>query len=245
MGEDGMIEATPLSAEIVDVLMRSSAASVSSVLFKMGLRDQWMRGVRPTGPIRKLAGPAFTLRYMPAREDLDVVDIFRDPDHPQRRAIETAPPGHVLVMDCRGDASGASCGSVLVHRLAKRGVAGLVSDGGLRDAEEAVRFGLPCYTGGPCAPTNIARHHAVDLDVPIGCGGVAVYPGDLVVADGDGVVVVPRHLADEVAAQASPMRDYEAYVHAEIDRGSALAGLYPLDADGQVRYAAWQARNRF
>ena len=148
-----------------------------------------------------LVGEAFTLRYIPAREDLDVVGVFEDPQHPQRRAVETVPPGQVLVMDCRRDARAASGGSILLMRLKVRGVAGIVTDGGLRDSVAIAGMDFPVYGAGGGARLNLAIHHAVDLNVPIGCGGVAVFPGDVIVGDGE-VVVVPRHLADEVARDA-------------------------------------------
>src|SRR3546814_15101512 len=150
-----------------------------------------------------MVGPAFTLRYIPAREDIDSLDVFQDYDHPQRKSIETCPEGHVLVMDYRSDASAASAGSILVTRLMMRGAAGLVTDGGLRDTPEISDFEIPTYIGAPSAPTNLIKHHAVEtLNEPIGCGGVAVYPGDIVGGDLEGLVIVPRHHADEVAKAA-------------------------------------------
>ena len=233
----------PLSDATRNLLLQTSSASVSTVLFKRGLRKQWMQGVSLMGGApRKLVGPAFTLRYIPAREDIDVVAVFDHPDHPQRRAIEATPAGHVLVMDCRRDVTGASCGSVLVHRLAARGVAGLVSDGGLRYAADAVEFGMPLFTGGACSPTNISRHHAAETQVPIGCAAVPVFPGDVIVGDGDGVVVIPREIADEVAREAAPMAQYEEFVHARIEEGRALPGLYPANAETQAEFDAWLAR---
>jgi regulator of RNase E activity RraA len=224
--------------------MRASSASVSTVLFKRGLRQQWMQGVKLMGDKpQKLVGPAFTLRYIPAREDIDTVRVFEDANHPQRLAIESTPAGRVLVIDCRRDVTAGSCGSVLVHRLAVRGVAGLVSDGGLRDAAEAIGFGMPLFTGGACSPTNLTRHHAVDIQVPIGCATVPVFPGDVIVGDGDGVVVIPREIADDVAAETAPMADYEAFVHQRIDEGRALPGLYPANAETQAELKAWLLRH--
>ena len=140
-------------------------------------------------------GQAFTLRYIPAREDLNPIEVFRNPDHPQRAAVETVPPGHVLVMDCRGDASAASAGSILHKRMEVRGCAGLVTDGGLRDAELIAQSPMPAFCANPSAPTNLTKHQALDMNVPIGCGGAPVFPGDLVVGDGDGVVIVPLEIA--------------------------------------------------
>ena len=150
-----------------------------------------------------MVGEAFTLRYIPAREDLNPISVFQDRAHPQRKAIEDCPPGAVLVIDSRKDPRAASAGSILVTRLMKRGVAGIVSDGGFRDAPEIAKLAIPAYHNRPSAPTNITLHQAIDINVPIGCGDAPVFPGDVIVGDGEGVVVIPAHLADEIAARAS------------------------------------------
>jgi regulator of RNase E activity RraA len=161
----------PLDSVIRNQLMAVSTSTLATVLFKRGFRNQFVQGVKRLGSTpRKMVGPAFTLRYMPAREDLDVVAAFQDPNHPQRKACELIPPGHVLVMDCRGDASAASAGSILLTRLMVRGCAGVVSDGGLRDADVIAELDLPSFAAGPSAPTNLTRHHAIDINLPIGCG---------------------------------------------------------------------------
>src|ERR1700752_3159760 len=174
-----------------------STATVATALFKRGLRIQCIQDVHPLSPDQPtLVGEAFTLRYMPAREDLNKLDVFRDRSHPQRKAIEECPPGAVLVMDSRKDARAASAGGILVTRLMKRGVAGVVTDGGFRDSPEIASLAIPAYHHRPSAPTNLTHHHALDIDVPIGCADVAVFPGDAMVGDGEGVVVIPAHLAD-------------------------------------------------
>lgn len=233
--------ATAVSAEAIAILAAAATSSIATLLHKRGLRGQYVQGVQLIGPPgKRMAGPAFTLRYIPAREDIDVVEAFRDPRHPQRLAIETVPPGHVLVMDCRRDASAASGGSLLLTRLQVRGCAGLVTDAGLRDVGTIGELDLPCFAAGASAPTNLARHHAVDIDVPIGCGGAPVFPGDIVVGDGDGVIVIPAHLAEAIAADVGPMEAFEDFALAEIAAGAPVIGTYPPDAATEARYAAFK-----
>jgi regulator of RNase E activity RraA len=223
-------------------MRRVSTATLTTQLFKRGLRNMFMQGVRPLGHYdTTMVGPAFTLRNIPAREDLDVVEGFADPEHPQRKAIESVPPGHVLVVDCRGDTRAASGGEILATRLMVRGVAGLVSDGGIRDSAPIARLPMPVFCAGASAPLNLAVHHATELQVPIGCGGVAVYPGDLIVADADGVVVVPAHLAEEVARDAEQQERLEAWVLTRIQAGAALPGTYPPNAETRAAYDTWRA----
>lgn len=220
-------------------LLRASTATIATLLFKRGLRNQFIQGVfRLSTHPTKLLGPAYTLRYIPAREDLDVPEAFNDPAHPQRVAVESVPPGAILVMDCRQDASAASAGGILLTRLEVRGAGGLVTDGGLRDSDHIAALGLPVYCGARSAPTNLTRHHAIDVEVPIGCGGVAVYPGDLLLGDGDGVMVIPRTVADDVAAEAAAMEDFEDWVLGEIRRGEPVIGTYPPNAAARTRYEA-------
>lgn len=224
------------------ILQNTSTASIATLLFKRGLRNQYVQNVRRLGAEgKRMVGPAFTLRYIPAREDLNPVDVFRDPGHPQRRAIEEIPEGHVLVMDCRLDASAASAGSILVTRLQVRGCAGVVTDGGLRDADEIAALEIPAFCARPSAPTNLTRHQAMDLNVPIGCGGVAVFPGDVAVGDGDGVIVIPAALVDEIAVEAREMETYEAWVVDQVKAGASIIGLYPMNDEARARYEAWLA----
>ena len=225
------------------LLKTVSTATLTTLLYKRGFRNVFIQGARPLRTGQRLAGPAYTLRYIPSREDLDSVDAFRDPRHPQRVAVEEIPPGAVLVMDCRGDASVASAGSILATRLQVRGAAGIVTDGGLRDAAGIARLDMPAWCSGPSAPTNLIRHHALDLNNPIGCGGVPVYPGDIMVGDDDGVVCIPAHLAGEVARDAVEQERFEAFVLEEVERGATIIGLYPPTApDTRARYKAWLAQ---
>ena len=182
---------TPVSAETLATLKTIATSTITTLLYKRGFRNVFIQGARPLKPGQRLAGPAFTLRYIPAREDLDGLDAFLDPRHPQRVAVEEIPAGAVLVMDCRGDVTVAAAGSILATRMQVRGVAGIVADGGLRDASGIAKLEIPAWCSGPSAPTNLIRHHALDLNAPIGCGGVAVYPGDIMVGDDDGVVCIP------------------------------------------------------
>lgn len=225
--------------ECFDRLGQVSTATITTQLFKRGLRNAYIQGVRALGQYgRNMVGPAYTLRNIPAREDLDHVGVFANPEHPQRKAVENAPAGKVLVVDCRGDASAASAGEILATRLQVRGAAGFVSDGGVRDAAAIAKMDLPVFCAGPSAPLNLARHHSVDVDVPIACGGVPVYPGDMIVGDGDGVVVIPAHLAEEVAKDAFEQEDMEAFLLTRIQAGARLPDTYPPNAETR---AAWEA----
>ena len=226
----------------LDKLRGVSTATLCTQLFKRGFRNVFLQGVHrlttPSGG--NLVGPAFTMRNIPAREDLDQISAFDNPGHPQRKAIESVPPGHVLVIDCRGEKRVASGGEILTTRLKVRGAAGLVSDGPVRDSGEIARLDFPVYSAGGSAPLNLIHHHAIDLDVPIGCGGVAVYPGDVIVGDTEGVVVIPRALADEVAADAHEQEKLEAFILERIRNGAALPGTYPPNAQTKAAYEAWR-----
>ena len=234
---------TTIGEDTKALLRKCSVATLSTQLFKRGLRQTVMQGVRPLAQGAELmVGEAFTVRFIPAREDLDQVSVFNDPNHPQRKAIETAPSGHVLVCDCRGDARAASGGSILLTRLKVRGVAGFVSDGGLRDSPEIAGLGFPVYFGGPAPMLNLARHHAVDMNLPIGCGGVAVYPGDVLVGDGEGVIVIPRHLVAEVARDAAEQERLEQFVIEEVRNGAPVIGTYPPKEAALAKYQEWVKR---
>ena len=232
-----------LASDTLERLKQVSAATLTTQLFKRGFRNVCLQDVRRLSRAGdKLVGEAFTLRYIPAREDLDQVSAFENPEHPQRKAIETVPPGQVLVMDCRGETRAASAGNILVTRLRVRGGAGIVTDGSLRDTVDIAAQDFPVYGAGSAAPLNLVCHHAVDLNQPIACGGVAVFPGDVVVGDGEGVVVIPRHLADEVARDAVEQELLEIFVLEEIEKGRALPGTYPPNAETLARYREWCSR---
>jgi regulator of RNase E activity RraA len=236
-----------MTPEIHRKLSAVSTATLTTVLFKRGFRNVFLQDVRPLSPeAPRMVGPAYTMRTIPAREDLDTLDVFRDPANIQRRGIEECPPGHVLVIDSRGDASAASGGSILLRRLMVRGVAGAVTDGGFRDSPEIARLSFPAYHRRPSAPTNLIRHHPVGLQEPIACGGVAVFPGDIIVGDGEGVVCVPAHLAAEVAEEAFEQTAYEDFVEEHVAAGRSIRGLYPMtDPDIAAVFEAWRReRNR-
>jgi regulator of RNase E activity RraA len=220
-----------------------STATLCTALFKRGLRNQFLQNVHPLNPgLPNMVGPAFTLRYIPAREDLNPITVFADRQHPQRQAVERCPPGAVLVMDSRKDARAASAGSILVSRLMVRGVAGVVTDGGFRDSPEISRLSIPAYHQRPSAPTNLTLHQALDIDVPIGCGDVAVWPGDILVGDAEGVIVIPAAIADEVAAEAVEMTAFEDFVTERVLAGQSILGLYPpTEEQSRADFAAWRA----
>lgn len=228
-----------------DKLAKVSTATLCTALFKRGLRNQFIQDVRPLNPgLPNMVGEAFTLRYIPAREDLNPITVFQDRGHPQRVAVEECPAGAVLVIDSRKNARAASAGSILVSRLMKRGVAGVVTDGGFRDSPEIARLPFPSYHQRPSAPTNLTLHQALDINVPIGCGDVAVWPGDVVVGDGEGVVVIPAGIADEVADEAVEMTAFEDFVTEKVMEGRSILGLYPPTDEGtRTEFAAWRERS--
>ncbi|MCP5156602.1 MAG: ribonuclease activity regulator RraA [Ectothiorhodospiraceae bacterium] len=236
-----------LSEDTRRKLMGVSTATLCTALFKRGLRNQFIQDVQPLRAGRpNMVGPAFTLRYIPAREDLNPISVFQDRAHPQRKAVEDCPPGAVFVIDSRKDPRAASAGAILVSRLMVRGVAGVVTDGGFRDSPEIAQLDIPAYHNRPSAPTNLTRHQAIDIDVPIACGDVAVFPGDIVVGDGDGVVVIPTHLVDEVTAEAVEMTAFEDFVAEKVLEGRSILGLYPpTDPQSSADFAEWRkARGR-
>src|SRR5689334_6660279 len=230
-----------------DRLKTVSVATLTTALYKRGFRHQFIQDVHPLNPsLGNMVGEAFTLRYIPAREDLNPITVFKDREHPQRKAIETCPPGAVMVIDSRKDARAASAGSILVARLMKRGAAGVVTDGGFRDSPEIAKLAIPAYHHRPAAPTNLTQHQAIDIDVPIGCGDAPVFPGDVIVGDGEGVVVIPAHLADEVAEEAHEMTAFEDFVAEKVMEGRSILGLYPATEEAtKADFASWrQARGR-
>ena len=232
----------PLSDFAREAYKSVSTATLTTIMMKRGFRNVFIQKVVPTAPDHPpLVGEAFTLRYIPSREDLDPLSVFQDQSHPQRAAVEQIPPGHVLVMDCRGDSTVASAGSILVTRLMMRGAAGVVTDGGLRDSPEIAKLPFPTYFQCMSAPTNLIKHHALDINNPIGCGGVPVYPGDIIVGDGEGVVVIPAHLAEEVAVEALAQDRFEGWVTERVKEGRSILGLYPPDAATKAEYDAWVA----
>lgn len=225
-----------------EMLSAASTATLTTVLFKRGFRNTFIQGIhRINVDAPPMVGPAYTLRYIPAREDLDHLGVFEDRSHPQRKGVEECPAGAVFVIDSRRDPSAASAGNILATRLWKRGVAGMVTDGGFRDTPEFAVMPFPAYHAAPAAPTNLIRHHAVDLNVPIGCGDVPVYPGDIMVGDGEGVVVIPKDIADDVAKEAFEQTVFEDFVQAKVEEGRSIFGLYPPGSEARQEFARWRA----
>ncbi|PWH82176.1 ribonuclease activity regulator RraA [Algibacter marinivivus] len=213
-------------------LQQISTATIATCLFKKGLKNQFIQNVIPLTEVKKnMVGQAYTLRYIPAREDLNPISVFKNPKHLQRVAVEECPKGSVLVIDSRKNSRAASAGSILVTRLMKRGVSGIVTDGGFRDSKEISELDFNAFHQKPSAPTNLTLHQAIDINVPIGCGDVAVFPGDIIVGDSDGVLVIPAHLLDEVVSECLEMTLYEDFVIEKVNKGDSIIGLYPLTND--------------
>lgn len=234
-----------MKQETRDKLMTVSVATLATALYKRGLRNQVMQGVHPLRPKGvRMVGPAFTLRYIPAREDRNTLTVFRNPKHPQRAAVEQCPPGHVMVMDSRKDARAASAGEILVTRLMERGAAGVVTDGGFRDAAEIGTLAMPSYHTQPSSPTNLTLHEAIEINGPIGCGDAPVFPGDIIVGDDDCVIVIPAELAEEIADEAVEMTAYEDFVLERVKAGETIIGLYPCTTEEhQTAFEAWRKKN--
>jgi regulator of RNase E activity RraA len=234
-----------MKPETREKLKRVSTPTLATALYKRGLRQQFIQDVQPLGPLKEsMVGEAFTLRYMPAREDLNPLSAFRDRTHPQRKAVEECPPGSVMVIDSRKDARAASAGGILVTRLMVRGAAGVVTDGGFRDSAEIASLGFPAFHRRPSAPTNLTHHQAIEINGPIGCGDAPVFPGDVVVGDADGVIILPAHLADELADEATEMTAFEDFVTERVKAGSSILGLYPATDERTLGdFAAWRKKN--
>jgi regulator of RNase E activity RraA len=214
------------------------------ILHKRGLFNQFLQGVfRLSKHSTPMVGQAFTLRHIPAREDIDNAAIFRQLDHPQRVAVETCPVGDILVMDCARDTTAASLGGILATRLQSRGVGGFVSDAGIRDSDYASTLDMPIYVSCRSAPTNLTRHHAIDINVPIGCGGVPVYPGDVILGDGDGVIVIPLERLEGILPEALHMEHYEPFLQDLVAKGRSVIGTYPATQETLDMYAEYTKSN--
>lgn len=234
--------APAVGGEVLEKLRHVSTATLATALFKRGLRNQMIQAVHPLAPLKtNMVGVAFTLRYIPAREDLNPISVFDDAEHPQRKAIESCPPGAVMVIDSRGNARAASAGSILVRRLMVRGCTGVVTDGGFRDSAEIAALEIPAFHSRPSAPTNLTLHQAIDINVPIGCGDAPVFPGDVIVGDADGVIVIPASMAGAVAEEATQMTVYEDFVVDMVAAGHSIVGLYPMTNPAtRSKFEAWR-----
>ncbi len=232
------IDPLHLDPQVIDVLTHVTTATLTTVLLKKGLRKVWLRGTRPLRPGQpRVVGRAFTLRFVPAREDLATPASWASPIS-TRAAIEAMPAGCVAVVDAMGLADAGIFGDILCARMARRGVAALVTDGALRDAAGVLETGLPVWCAGVAAPPSVAALTFVAWQQPIGCGGVAVFPGDVVVVDDDGAVLIPADLLDEVLVLAPEQERLEAWIMAQVRQGAALPGLYPPNAENKARYLA-------
>jgi regulator of RNase E activity RraA len=216
-----------------------STATVTTVLLKQGLRNVWMRGPRPLRPAQtRLIGRAFTLRFVPAREDLATPESWSAPVS-TRAAVEAMPEGCIAVVDAMGVTGAGIFGDILCARMAKRGVAGLVTDSAVRDVVGVLGTGLPVWCRGVAAPASVAALTFVAWQQPIGCGGVAVFPDDVIMVDDDGAVVIPRKLLSGVAEAAAEQERLEQWIMTRVNEGAALPGLYPPDADSRAAYESW------
>jgi regulator of RNase E activity RraA len=235
-------QSAPLPAEVLDKLRRASTSTLATQLYRRGFRQPTLVGLKPLSQVVDgFVGEAFTMRFIPAREDVNTLDPYRSGNTLQWESIETVPPGHVIVVDSRGDASAASGGDMLMTRAMVRGAAGFVTDGGLRDGHVLAQLPFATYARQITITTRAAFHHVADLQVPIGCAGVAVYPGDVLVGDRDGVVVIPRALAPEIAQPALEQEELETYLNTRVQAGEALWGIYPPSEQTLADYRALRA----
>jgi regulator of RNase E activity RraA len=229
-------------SDIIDTLKPVSTATITTVLLKQGLRRVWMRGTRPIRSGQKrTVGRAFTLRFIPAREDLATPASWSSP-RSTRAAIEDMPPGCIAVADAMGVTDAGIFGDILCARIKQRGVAGLVTDGVVRDMAGVLQTGLPVWCQGAAAPPSVAGLTFVNWQEPIGCGGVAVYPDDLVVVDDDGAVLIPAALVEEVVRVAPEQERMETWIMDEVTNGAKLPGLYPPNEENLKRYKDWASR---
>ena len=227
-----------ISPQARAILEQVTTATLTTILLKKGLRNVWLRGTRPLRPGQpRLVGRAFTLRFVPAREDLATPESWSSPIS-TRAAIEAMPAGCIAVVDAMGVQDAGIFGDILCARMAKRGVAGLVTDGVVRDLAGVLGSGLPVWCSGAAAPPSVAGLTFVAWQQPIACGGVAVFPADIIVVDDDGAVLIPANLLDEILVAAPEQERFEAWIMAEVEKGAALPGLYPPNAENKARYEA-------
>lgn len=233
---------------VLDRLARVSSGSLTTQLYRRGYRQPVLVGLRPLNrTLKPFAGRAYTMRFIPAREDVDTYATLTtspNEDNLQWVGVEQVKAGEVVIIDSRGDSSAASMGNILITRMMKRGAHGVVTDGAFRDGSELAAMDFPIWSAGVTATTRLSFHHVADLQVPIGCAGVAVYPGDIVHGDGDNITIVPSHLAAELADDCEAQDDLEAYLAKRVRVGEPLWGLYPPSEATRAQYRAWIAAGR-
>ena len=230
----------PLDERPIEALSGITTATITTVLHKKGLRNVWLRGAKPLRPGQaRIVGPAFTLRFVPAREDLATPESWGSPIS-TRAAIEAMPPGCIAVADAMGFTDAGIFGDILCQRMQVRSIAGLVTDGVIRDRVGILAAGLPVWSAGTASPASIARLTFVNWQEPIACGGVAIFPDDIIVADEDGAVVIPKALLPEVIEAGIEQEQFEAWIIGEVQSGIALPGLYPPNAETKARYEAFR-----
>jgi regulator of RNase E activity RraA len=234
----------PLLEATREGLLKVGTSTLTGILNRRGLRNMFMQDVNPLRITQaRMVGIAFTMRFIPSREDKTGPNAPNGGRNTQVQAMEECPPGHVLVIDSRGDPRAASAGDLYAGRLKARGCAGIVTDGGLRDSEGILKTGLPAYQRRPSSPPSPIVHQPLELNVPIGCGGVAVYPGDVIVGDCDGVVVIPPDIVDAVAEEAVATTLFDEFAEEEVARGRPLPGLFPNTGPEAKRdFEAWKAK---
>lgn len=229
--------------EVFEKLRTVSTATLTAQLNKRGFRNTFLQGLYPLRPDLRMVGYAFTLRYVPAREDLTDT-LYDNTKNMQRVAVETVGPEEVLVIDARGDVRGATLGNILATRLKVRGAAGLVTDGALRDTPNFREIDLPAYVKAAHAATSFTIHHPLEMNVPIGCAGVLIMPGDIIVGDGEGVVAIPAQVAESVALDAYEQERMEEFIQAKVAAGASILGVYPPDERTKAEYEQWKRQNQ-
>lgn len=242
-------EPVRVSDAVLDRLARISSGSLTTQLFKRGFRQPVLVGLKPLqgASAKRFAGRAYTMRMIPAREDIDTyATLTTHPNHDNLQwvGVEQTQPGDVMVIDSRNDPSAASMGNMLIARMQQRGVRGVITDGAFRDGSEIAGMDVPAWCRGVTATTRLSYHHVADLNVPVSCAGVAVYPGDVIHGDTDNISIVPAHLAAEMADLCEAQDDLEAYLALRVQRGEALWGLYPPSPETREQHKAWVAAGR-
>ena len=226
-------------------LTKVGTANVANALLKRGFRNVYLLGLSPVSDTQeRLVGPAYTLRFMPSREDIDTMANYGRSDNLHRRAVEECPPGHVLVIDTGGCVRSAAAGDLMALRMRTRQVAGVVTDGGFRDTPAVRATGLPAYQRQSAPPATPIAMHPAELNGPVGCAGVAIYPGDVLVGDAEGVVVIPRHLVEEIADEALDAVEYEEFAALNIALGRSIFGLFPATPESRQEYERWVSAGR-